>query len=82
MQERRGLAYVELTCGNCLQALNVADSNLAILREAELLRRAGKASEADAALKRFDRWWPAKSLPDYLRTRREAVTSASSLGGV
>jgi len=38
LQQRRGLAYSELNCGYCLQALNVADSNLARTREAELLK--------------------------------------------
>jgi putative peptide modification system cyclase len=36
LQKRRGLAYVELECGHCLQAMNVADSNAAAGREAEL----------------------------------------------
>ena len=82
LQRRRGLAYVELECGHCLQAMNVADSNLAVLREAELLKRLGKFSEATKALENFDRRWPAEALPDHLRKRREAVSGVSSLGGV
>jgi putative peptide modification system cyclase len=58
LQQRRGLAYVELECGHCLQALNVADSTLAIRREAELLQKAGKAAEAALRLKDFNRRWP------------------------
>lgn len=82
LQQHRGRAYVELTCGHCLQALNVADSNLAVLREAELLARAGRHASANEALKRFDRLWPLQTLPDHLRSRRTAVESASSRGGV
>jgi hypothetical protein len=82
LQRRRGLAYVELECGHCLQALNVADSNLATLREAELLYQSGNSSGAKKALESFDRRWPAEVLPDHLRKRREAVSTVSSWGGV
>ena len=78
LQKRRGLAYVELQCGHCLQALNVADSNLAIRREAELLRAMGNARESSRKLEEFGRWWPAESLPDYLRTRQAAVRAFKS----
>jgi hypothetical protein len=30
LQQRRGLAYIELACGQCRQTLNVIDSNLAL----------------------------------------------------
>lgn len=46
LQQRRGLAYAELGCGYCLQALNVADSNAAVLSESEILRRSGKPADA------------------------------------
>ncbi len=82
LQRRRGLAYVELECGHCLQALNVADSNLATLREAELLNQSGNSSGAKKALESFDRRWPAEALPDHLRKRREAASTVSNWGGV
>ncbi|HEY0659761.1 MAG TPA: putative peptide modification system cyclase [Lysobacter sp.] len=78
LQSHRGLAYVEQGCGQCLQALNVADSNLALLREAELLNRAGKLAEAQKALAGFDRLWPAETLPDHLSVRRSSVSAASN----
>jgi putative peptide modification system cyclase len=78
LQRRRGLAYIELGCGHCLQALNVADSNIATLREAELLALSGKSVEASKALQRFDRLWPVEALPNYLRVRRSLVRLASS----
>lgn len=58
LQAHRGLAYIELECGYCLQALNVADSVLAIRREAELLRGSGRVEEADLKLKVFQARWP------------------------
>ncbi|KAB8192507.1 putative peptide modification system cyclase, partial [Lysobacter maris] len=67
LQQRRGLAYGELTCGGCLQALNVLDSNLAMRREAELLRGQGKDDEAERKLQDFNRLWPVEALPDHLR---------------
>ena len=59
LQRRRGRAYAELDCGHCLQALNVADSNRAVLRGAELLRTLGKPGEAAAMLEEFRRLRPA-----------------------
>ena len=82
LQRHRGLAYIELGSGQCLQALNVADSNLAVLREAELLSLSGKSKEARHALQSFDRLWPIEALPAYLRVRRAAVIAASKLGVV
>ena len=78
LQRRRGLAYIELECGHCLQTLNVADSNIAVLRESELLSRSGKSAEARKVLARFDRLWPAETLPVYLRKRHSAVATASN----
>ena len=67
LQAHRGLAYVELECGHCLQALNVADSNLAIRRAATLLQEQGKPAEAKRKFADFNRLWPTKGLPVYLR---------------
>jgi putative peptide modification system cyclase len=38
LDKNRGLAYIELECGHCLQALNVADSNRAYKTLSELKR--------------------------------------------
>lgn len=65
LQQRRGLAYVELECGHCLQALNVADSNLAIRREADLLQASAQQDAGIRKLAEFNRLWPAP--PAYLR---------------
>jgi tetratricopeptide (TPR) repeat protein len=79
LQQKRGFAYTEQMCGFCVQALNVADSNLSVLSEAEILQTLGRHTEADKALERFDRRWPVESLPDHLRSRRANV-SASKVG--
>jgi len=78
LQRHRGLAYAEVNCGWSLQALNVADSNIAVLREAELQVLRGRAAEAKKALADFDRRWPAEVLPDHLKVRRSSVRDASS----
>ncbi|MEG3158061.1 putative peptide modification system cyclase [Lysobacter zhanggongensis] len=78
LQQHRGLAYIEQGCGQCLQALNVADSNLATLRAAEILAANGRTRDALRELKSFDRFWPVETLPTYLRVRRSAVIAASN----
>lgn len=82
VQSHRGLAYIELGGAQTLQGLNVYDSNLALLREAELQQKAGDPGAAARALQRFDRVWPEKALPSYLRVRRDAVAEASRAGTV
>jgi tetratricopeptide (TPR) repeat protein len=79
LQKNRGRAYTEQTCGYCTQLLNVADSNLATLSEAEILEALGRDPEAAKALEDFDRRWPVEVLPTHLRVRRSKV-SASSVG--
>ncbi len=78
LQRHRGLAYVELGCAQCQQALNVVDGNLSVLRMAELLKSAGQLDESRQQLARFDHLWPPQSLPGYLRVRRESVLSPAS----
>ncbi|HSR65295.1 MAG TPA: putative peptide modification system cyclase, partial [Xanthomonadaceae bacterium] len=82
LQHHRGLAYIELGGAQVLQALNVYDSNLAILREAELQQASNHPADAARALRRFDAIWPVEVLPAYLRVRRDAVAAASRLGTV
>jgi putative peptide modification system cyclase len=79
LQQHRGRAYAEQTCGYCIQLLNVADSNLAAVSEAEILVALGRRPEAEKVLESFDRRWPTEALPTHLRVRRARV-SASSVG--
>ncbi|QNP41859.1 putative peptide modification system cyclase [Lysobacter solisilvae (ex Woo and Kim 2020)] len=78
LQRHRGLAYMELGCAQCQQALNVVEGNLSMLRAAELLKSAGHEVESRRQLARFDAVWPPQSLPDYLRVRRGSLLSPAS----
>lgn len=78
LQSHRGLAYVELGCAQCQQALNVVEGNLSVLRTAELLKADGQLKESRQQLARFDRLWSPQSLPAYLRVRRELLLSPAS----
>ena len=69
----RGRAYSELGCAYCQQPLNVADTTLAHLREAELHVVRRNSAQARRALDAFDHAWRAEALPDHLRVRRAAV---------
>lgn len=72
LQQRRGLAFIQLGCAHCTQAANLAQSNIALLREAELLAR-GNKKHARNALKRFDAVWPKKLLPPFISAERIAI---------
>lgn len=79
MVSHRGWAYVEHGgCGWCGQSLNIADSNLARLRKIELLAQLGRRDAALKELQAFDAYWKTRTLPDYLRVRREALPSTFS----
>lgn len=78
VRSRRGLAYIELECGYCLQALNVVDSNAAMLAEAQALAGLGRAGDSARALQDFDRYWPVEILPAHLRVKRDEVTAVSN----
>lgn len=72
----RGWAYVEHGgCGWCGQSLNIADANLARLEKAKLLAQLGRGEEARSEFQAFGEYWKGRTLPDYLRTRREAALS-------
>lgn len=78
LRTNRGIAYIESSFGQCLQTLNVADSNASLLREALLLDRQGKRSDALKLLAKFDRLWPAATLPSHLSEKRSSLLDASS----
>jgi putative peptide modification system cyclase len=77
LRARRGLAYIQSGCDQCLQAYNVAAGNIALLRESELRLESGDVAGARMALAGFDQRWPPRILPAYLRTRRDALVLAS-----
>ena len=59
----RGRAYVEWNSQYLLQPLNVLESNLALLKVAELARDAGDAKSAQAALRQLQSAWSAPPVP-------------------
>ena len=75
-----GQAYIEIGCGWCQQSLNIADSVTAWLDIAEASARLGEPAAAKVAIAEFDKQWPQSTLPSYLRSRREAVPTLSSIG--
>ncbi|WP_206862068.1 putative peptide modification system cyclase [Lysobacter changpingensis] len=82
LQRKRGVAFMELRCGQCLQSLNIADSNIAALVEAQILKKQGNTKEFEQKMQSFDQFWPTEALPDYLRTQRTSAVATSRLGTV
>ena len=68
-----GQAYIELGCGWCQQSLNIADEAMVLLDIASASEKLGDMKAAQAATADFDRQWPRKTLPAYLRIRRDAI---------
>jgi hypothetical protein len=73
LQHHRGRAYVERVAGDMLQVLDVADTTLAMLDEAELERQRGNAARSDAARAAFLRAWPVEGLAADVRARLSAL---------
>lgn len=73
LQRHRGFAYAEGADADALQAMNVADTTLALLDEAELDRASADASRADAALAAFAQAWRIDALPPGMSRRVDAL---------
>lgn len=73
LARHRGRAYAEYNGNEMLKSLNIAESNLAVLREAELAQRQGKPDVAVQKLTAFLRLWPEAELPAPLQRRVEAL---------
>ncbi|HET7370280.1 MAG TPA: putative peptide modification system cyclase [Gammaproteobacteria bacterium] len=73
LAEHRGLAYIEGAGDQALQALNVADTRLAVLNAAKLLTQLGRPEEAKQYLDRFLSAWPLNNLPAHLRRKVAAI---------
>ncbi len=79
----RGRAYMEVIDNAMFKAWNVAQSNLAVLREAEFAARLGELAEARSSLRRFLAIWPVDGMPsrlhedvDRVRALIEALAAA------
>lgn len=69
----RGRAYVERVGEDALQAIDVADTTLALLDQAELARASGAANAAATARDAFLRAWPQPGLPPGIAKRVAAL---------
>jgi putative peptide modification system cyclase len=75
----RGRAYLEINSLQMLQARNVAESDLAFLRMAELAHVLGRDDEARKQLAAFDAIWPRNSLPSFIAARVENLSQVLHL---
>lgn len=71
----RGRAYSEYNSDRIATPFNVAQSDLAILREAELLQKSGKINQSKERLKDFTNVWRQASDRDFMKRRIEALNS-------
>lgn len=75
----RGRAYLEINSLQTLQARNVAESDLALLRMAELAHSLGRNDEAKKQLAAFDAIWPRNAQPPFVAERAENLSQALHL---
>ncbi|MBL8297478.1 MAG: putative peptide modification system cyclase [Rhodanobacteraceae bacterium] len=73
LAQHRGRAYAEYNATQILKALNVAESNLAVLSEAEIALLQKKTTISASKLADFLRLWPEAELPAPLKRRVDAV---------
>ncbi|MDR3387116.1 MAG: putative peptide modification system cyclase [Rudaea sp.] len=73
LTSHRGRAYEEYNNDQALQALNVAESDLASLDQAELATTLGEGNQSSKALNDFLVAWPEAKQIEFLSKRLEAV---------
>jgi putative peptide modification system cyclase len=76
----RGRAYVEINSYQILQARNVAESDIALLRVAELAHALGRDEEARKKLDAFDAIWPRDRQPPLVAARAKQLSLALHSG--
>lgn len=76
LAKHRGRAYAEYSLRQALVPLNVAESNLALLRTAELLHASGDDTGARSALNDFLRNWPKAKNDATLASRINALQAS------
>jgi putative peptide modification system cyclase len=79
---RRGRAYVEFNYWDMFAAVNVAESNLALLDAAEFATRLGQSKLAQAKLTAFLRAWPHAETLAFLQPRLKALRAAPKSAGL
>ncbi len=73
LASHRGRAYIERSMADLAHALNIADTNLALLERGELALRQGDRSAAAASAKRFAAAWDPVQLPGPVARRLQAL---------
>lgn len=73
LAEHRGRAYLEINSLQMLQAYNVVESDIALLRMAELAHALGRDEEAQKQLAAFDAIWPRNAQPPFAAARAERL---------
>lgn len=73
LTQHRGRAYLEWNSSQVLQARNVAESEIALLRKAELEHALAQDDKARADLVAFDLAWPSASQLPFLAGRLSAL---------
>lgn len=76
LARHRGRAYAEYNATQMLKVLNVAESSLAVLSEAEIAQRQGATGISASKLAEFLVLWPVTELPAPLQRRVEALLKA------
>ena len=74
--KHRGRAYFEINSMQILQARNVVESDLAMLRLAEIARKLGRDKESQLSLNAFDEAWPKDVQPAFASARVERLRRA------
>jgi len=77
----RGRAYFEWNSFQILQTRNIVESNIALLRKAELNLKLGLPGESQKALTAFRNTWPVGKLPDRVEARLSKL-QAEPRGGI
>lgn len=70
----RGRAYLESNILSILQARNVVESDLAVLRIADLTHALGRDTEAQTELTAFDAMWPKNVRPPFAAAHAERLS--------
>ncbi|MEO5561585.1 MAG: putative peptide modification system cyclase [Dokdonella sp.] len=78
LADHRGRAYIEINSQRMLLPFNVVQTNLAVLREAELFASLGKESEARNSLLDFQKAWPGSKAIASIGPRLEKIQASFS----
>jgi hypothetical protein len=77
LSSHRGRAYAEFGGEQFMMAFNIVQSDLALLRTAELQQRLGRAKESAQALTAFNNAWPEAEEIKSVRTKLDTLHRAA-----